>query len=130
MIDDLSSELTRIDPRTGEVTGAAHVAGSLDEVVAGGGSVWVLDKDAGTVSVVDPARLEVRDTIRVGSDETDMVFGGGAVWLADGAARSVTRLDPLTHEPTVFEVGGRVENVAVDPDSDAVWVLLAAERQE
>ena len=130
VIDDLSSELTRIDPRTGEVTGAAHVAGSLDEVVAGGGSVWVLDKDAGTVSVVDPARLEVRDTIRVGSDETDMVFGGGAVWLADGAARSVTRLDPLTHEPTVFEVGGRVENVAVDPDSDAVWVLLAAERQE
>ena len=130
VIDDLSSELTRIDPRTGEVTGAAHVAGSLDEVAAGGGSVWVLDKDAGTVSVVDPARLEVQDTIRVGSDETDMAFGGGAVWLADGAARSVTRLDPLTHEPTVFEVDGWVANVAVDPDSDAVWVLLAAERQE
>jgi len=66
----------------------------------------------------------------VGSDETDMVFGGGAVWLADGPARSVTRLDPLTHEPTVFEVDGWVANVAVDPDSDAVWVLLAAERQE
>lgn len=126
VIDNLSGELVRIDPRTGEQTGAVNLSGSLDDIAVGGGVVWVLDKDAGTVALVDPAALSVQDSIRVGADERDLTFGDGAAWLADGGDNSITRIDPLTHEPRAFPVGDPAVLVALDPVSGAVWTVTSS----
>ena len=125
VIDKLSGSLTAIDPGTGEVSASTTLAGNLDDVVAGGGSVWVLDRAVGIVAVVDPESLAATNTVRVGDDEQNIVFGAGAVWLADGEANSISRIDPLTREVATFPMGGPVADVTVDPDSGAVWVLLA-----
>ena len=126
LIDNLTGELVRVDPESGEQTGAVSLPGSLDDVVTGGGVIWILDKEAGTVSLVDPTALSVTDTIRVGPDEEDLTFGGGAAWLADGDDGSVTRIDPLTLEPGAFPVGDPTVLVAVDPDSGAVWTVTSS----
>jgi streptogramin lyase len=125
--DELSAELLRLDPATGEVAGSVSLAGGLDAVAVGGGRAWVLDRGAGTVTAVDVGSLAVLDTVRVGSDVTAMVFGGGSIWLADGSDGSVTRLDPETLVTAVFPVEGHVANVAVDPESGDVWALVVPE---
>ena len=113
------------DPTTGQIVGSVQLAGSPDALAVGGGAVWVLDSDVGTVQEVDAETLAPGDTARVGSDETDITFGAGAVWLADGTGNSLTRIDPVTHEPKIFSIGSPVLRVAVDPDSGGVWGLIA-----
>ena len=95
--------------------------------MAGGGSVWVLDHEAGIVSVVDPKTLTVIDTVRVGGDERDIEFGADAVWLADGSDRSVTRIDPVGKQTTAFDIPGEADHLAVDPETESVWVLSVPE---
>jgi len=92
--------------------------------VVGGGAVWVLDHEAGVVSVVDPESLAVLDTVRVGGDERDIVFGAEAVWLADGSDRSITRIDPVSRQTTQVELEGEAQYVTVDQDSADVWVMV------
>ena len=94
-------------------------------MVAGGGSVWVLDRAVGIVSVVDPQTLTVDATVRVGDEEQNLVFGAGAVWLADGPATTLSRIDPVTRELTTYPMAGPVVDVAVDQDTGALWVLIS-----
>jgi streptogramin lyase len=54
-----------------------------------------------------------------------IAFGAGAVWLADGAAGSVSRIDLLTEHVSSFPMPGPVANVAIDPETDDVWVLVS-----
>ena len=82
-------------------------------MVAGGGSVWVLDRAAGVSRSWTPT-LTVVDTVRVGEDEQHLVFGADAVWLADGPATTLSRIDPVTRELTTFPTAGPVVDVTVD----------------
>ena len=124
--DDFTGTLSAFDESDGRLRRSVELPGSLDGVVAGGGSVWVLDHEAGVVSVVDPNTLTVLNTIRVGGDERDIAFGADAVWLADGSDRTVTRIDPVDRRPTAFEVPGDADHVTVDEGGD-LWVLSVPE---
>jgi streptogramin lyase/predicted Ser/Thr protein kinase len=124
VIDGLAGTLTVVDPQTMRVRSQTQLPGSLDDVVAGGGAVWVLDAEAGIVSEVDPTTLEIRGTVRVGDAVRQIAFGAEAVWLADGVAGSVSRIDLLTERVSSFPMPGPVANVAIDPETDEVWILV------
>ena len=125
VIDNLGGTITRIDPRTNEITGHASLTGNLSEVVTGGGLVWVLDASAGAVTPIDPTTLRPLGPIRVGDVPTDMAFGLGAIWVAaqDG---TVSRIDAVTKVvgPPI-QVGAPVSAVAVDPMHGTLWVAVA-----
>jgi outer membrane protein assembly factor BamB len=70
IVDDFSGTLTAFDEPSGNLRDSVEIPGSLDGVMAGGGSVWV-DTEAGVVSVVDPENMTVVDTLRwVGTSVT------------------------------------------------------------
>jgi streptogramin lyase len=119
--DTLGSTVRFVDTKTGQASEPFDVSG-VDELVAEGGSAWVLDRASGTVTQVDPSS-GVGQTVRVGDDPTNMVAGLGAVWISD-AGGALWRADPLTGEATSIEIGSPLAAVAIDKPHGTVWALV------
>jgi YVTN family beta-propeller protein len=106
---------------TGHLTGQISVGASPTAIAAGGGSVWVANIDADTVSRIDPVKQTTIDTIQVGNDPDGIAFGGGFTWVTNGLDGTVTQIDPATNTPVqAIPVGSGPAGVAVD--SHYVWV--------
>jgi DNA-binding beta-propeller fold protein YncE len=122
--DIISGALTFLDADTLKEGGAPiQISGSLDQVVASGEDVWVLDNRAGTVTRVNTISREEGRPTRVGQEPTDMVAGLGAVWVGD-VDGSLYRLDAVTLDVQAFPIGAEVLGVAVDERAEAVWVYV------
>ena len=86
-----------IDPDGGRITKEYLVGRGPGAVVAGGGSTWVANTLAGTISRIDREHAQVV-TIDVGGAPHGLAFGAGSLWVADGDARSVAQIDPGTNK--------------------------------
>ena len=138
VVDADEQTVSRVDPRTREVTTFATGATPTD-VATGAGAVWVGNGNvvrgtqvAGAVATavarVDPASRTVRARIRLPrpsrsvSHGTDgrLAVGGGAVWAIapDGA---VARIDPRTDTVTGVVRGLQARDVAAG--AEGVWVV-------
>jgi YVTN family beta-propeller protein len=85
------------------------------------GSLWVTNKDAGTLTRIDPAKKRILATIHVGNQGTQLAGGEGSVWVTNYAEDTVSRVDPATNSVVAtIPVGQRPEGIAVTPG--AVWV--------
>jgi YVTN family beta-propeller protein len=79
--------LWEVDPRTVRVTHTITIGKvegfllSLD-VAIGGGSLWVTNYEAGTLTRVDPKTLTIVTTIDIGSHPSGVTFGAGRIWVA------------------------------------------------
>jgi DNA-binding beta-propeller fold protein YncE len=102
-----------------------QIGGNLDELEAGDGGVWVLDRGVGVVSLIDETSNSVRGSARVGDDATDLAFDESGLWVSD-ADGSLYHVDPSTMEARRFSMGAEVIGVAVDDADGAVWVYLGA----
>jgi branched-chain amino acid transport system substrate-binding protein len=111
--------VSRIDPGTGEIVGAA---GSLqaEAVAAGPDGVWARDGMGGLERLDrEGQRIEIRASSLAG-----MAVGDGAVWVTAPHDGKLWRVDPepqLVARP--IEVGRGASAVAVG--EDAVWVANA-----
>jgi DNA-binding SARP family transcriptional activator/ABC-type branched-subunit amino acid transport system substrate-binding protein/DNA-binding beta-propeller fold protein YncE len=86
------ASLSRLDPRTGDVTRIEGVAAAA--VAANQNSVWLLNLD-GTIARVDPRTNSVSRRITVAATAlSDIALGDGSVWLAAPYDRVVWRVDP------------------------------------
>jgi YVTN family beta-propeller protein len=126
-------KLVRIDPRTGKLD-EIDVGDFPVGLVAAGGSVWVANRDGGTVSRVDATTLEVVDTIDVGTFPTHIDAAGGSVWVSNQPDGTVSQIDAKT--------GELVASIKIAPPSDdempaahvvavggeSVWVSSITER--
>jgi streptogramin lyase len=122
--DVLTGEFVGIDADTMEPTGdRISVGGNMDQVVADGGMLWVLDKSVGAVTRVDVAAGRATGTARVGDDATDLVVGLGSVWVGDGEG-TLSRIDTGTLEETSFALPAEVLGVAVDEQAGTLWVYF------
>jgi class 3 adenylate cyclase/streptogramin lyase len=114
--------IERRDPFTGELVGSLAVPGTVDAIVIGGESLWVLDQLASEVIQIDPdTGAELARTAVVGSPRT-MTADDRRVWVLDPSTSTVTSIamstgeasspvGPLGREPTGLAVG-----------ADGVWV--------
>jgi ABC-type transport system substrate-binding protein/DNA-binding SARP family transcriptional activator len=109
-------------------SGRAVALRGAPAVLAGdGGSVWLADPDAGTVSRVDADAGREVQRVALGGNPAVMAVAGGSVWVAGVPGETVTRIDRETEAvtQTVRLSGASTSAIAADADADAVWVADA-----
>lgn len=113
--------VSRIDPRTDEVTGTVKQV-RADALAAGDEGVWALGLDS-SLDRIDPRRPGVEQRIRVAASSlTALAVGAGAVWAADPYDGTVWRVDLKPHViQRTIDVGAGVSDVAYGMGS--VWAL-------
>jgi predicted Ser/Thr protein kinase len=116
-----NGQLSRIDPRTAQVTGTVDVGQGTTGITSGLGAVWVADDLSGTITPVDPDTLEVGTPIEVSGHIDDVEAGAGAVWTLDTDAGVVSPINPATGlVGAPARVGVRPTDLASGLDS--LWV--------
>jgi YVTN family beta-propeller protein len=90
--------VTRIDPQTNRLVGRPVRTGASPQSLAvGGGSLWVANHDAQTVTRIDQASGKVLADIPVPSEPHRVAYGAGAAWVGNWHDNSVSRIDPETN---------------------------------
>jgi len=122
--DDLTSELVRVDPASGETLAVIDLplATSIWAMAdAGAGGVWALDRVNGTIIPIDPSSNAAGTPIELGWGASDMALADGIAWVSSDIADELVRIDVATGEmervPAEFVNGG----VAID--ERGVWAL-------
>jgi len=106
---------------TGRITHQLEVHKSLDRVVVGFDSVWILDKLDGLVIRVDPTKDAVIDTIHVTGSLSAIALGAGGLWVVDGIGGTVVPIDPSADRAgTPIRVGDAPTGIAAG--LGGVWV--------
>jgi streptogramin lyase len=92
--DGRAGRLLRIDPRNNSVDAPISVArGSSIGLAAGGGAIWWIDRDGGTVTRIDAdSRRQVGSPVHVGADADGATVAAGSLWVTVPSARSVVRV--------------------------------------
>jgi DNA-binding SARP family transcriptional activator/ABC-type branched-subunit amino acid transport system substrate-binding protein len=103
--------LATLNPANGHLAAQVALSSPATDVVAGGGSVWALSGDTGTITQLDAHSGRLLATFAAGVRSVDVGFGGGFVWvLASGTAPSPGQREPAT-AATISQV---------DPQSRAI----------
>jgi DNA-binding beta-propeller fold protein YncE len=90
--------VARIDPHTNRLAGRPVRTGASPQSLAtGGGSLWVANHDARTVTRIELASGKVVADIPVPSEPHRVAYGAGAVWVGNWHDNSVSRIDPATN---------------------------------
>ena len=117
--------LSRVDPRTRQVTATVPGAWPVVAVSAGAGAVWA---STGTGLLrVDPRRARVVARVPVATGEAPVAVGAGGVWAvccSDDPQRGrgrLSRVDPVTNRVVAtIQLPGWPDAVGVGPSG--VWV--------
>jgi DNA-binding SARP family transcriptional activator/ABC-type transport system substrate-binding protein/streptogramin lyase len=119
--------LSRIDPRTNEVTTPAPDLGSwLCCVAVGGGYLWAAVNPAGEVWKISDDG-QVVSSIKLAAKVEDLTYADEAVWASLGDAGAAVRIDPTTDATTSYRLGHHVSGAAVHNGLLAVSVLPAGQ---
>ncbi|MGH2401527.1 MAG: hypothetical protein ACRDE6_02350 [Candidatus Limnocylindria bacterium] len=122
--DDLTSELVRIDPVSGEVQAVIDLplATSIWSMAdAADGGVWALDRVNGTIIPIDPATNLAGEPVELGYGVTDMALADGVAWVSADIADELIRVDVATGE--IERVPAEHVNGGVAIDDRGVWAL-------
>lgn len=123
--DSSSSDVVRVDARSGQVERRIHVGARSDVVGAGFGAVWVVSSATDTVFRIDPARNEVVARIAVGPSPKFMTVGSGAIWVQNRRDGSVSRIDPGTNrEVARIEAHTPTEWGDIAAGEGAIWLSV------
>lgn len=125
--DALSQFILRLDPETDLIEARVPLAGPVDDVVVGEGSVWAtysVPTDGATtyrhfVVRIDPATNQVVATIPDVS--APLAVGGGSVWGSDGDG-ALVQIDP-TRAEIISRIALGVRPWAMALADQAMWVL-------
>jgi DNA-binding beta-propeller fold protein YncE len=116
--------VSRIDPGSRKVTGAAIRVGRVPAALAvGGGAVWVANSDDDTVVRIDPSSGRAAGSpIAVGAQPLAIAADRDAVWVANSADDTVSRLDPVSGSVVGRRIRVGAQPIGIAADRDAVWV--------
>ena len=88
-----------IDPKTNRIVAAIPVGAGPTSIAVGNGKVWVLNRDAQTISLIDARTRSLVKSFGVGATPAGLAFGAGRLWLGDSGIPSVIELDPDSGAP-------------------------------
>jgi hypothetical protein len=111
--------LLRVDPKRRQVAKTIELPDGLQNLVVGGGAVWVIARRANTVTRVDISSGSQRP-IFVGENPFGIAYGRGAVWVTNNGDDTVTRIDSGSLNTGQIEVGRGPKGIAVG--AGAIWV--------
>jgi streptogramin lyase len=92
--DGPSSRLCRVDPATERLTMVAELPGSPWQVAVGGGRVWAVLSETGSLARLDPSGDPLVAEVIEGVSTDEIVFGAGSLWAANAAAGLLWRVAP------------------------------------
>jgi DNA-binding SARP family transcriptional activator len=81
-----------IDPASGRLVAAVHVAGVPDRLVAADRAVWAIADDWRTISKIDIRRPRIAGAVPA-AGAADVAAGAGAIWSVTGRRRLI-EIDP------------------------------------
>jgi hypothetical protein len=113
--------VARIGPETNRAAGRpVRTVASPQSLAVGGGSLWVANHEAGTVTRIDQASGRLVADIPVPSEPHRV--GAGAAWVGNWHHNSVSRIDPETNRVvgSPIPIGFRAGNLVVG--TGGVWV--------
>jgi len=120
--------VARIDDDTYKVEMWITTGRSPAGVAAGGGGVWIVNRNDNTVTHVDPNTSGVVATIPVGKSPLGVDVGAGSIWVANAGDGTVSRIDPKSNTViATIHVGKRLGGVSAN--DQAVWVTNSGSRQ-
>jgi peptide/nickel transport system substrate-binding protein len=119
------NEVGRIDPDGNRITESDGVGRGPGAVVAGGGSIWVANARAGTVTRIDRERKFT--TIPVGGEPAGLAFAAGSLWVANREDRTVSQIDPGA-DKVVHSIGVGNLPGALAAAAGALWVVSEVDR--
>jgi DNA-binding beta-propeller fold protein YncE len=115
--------VARIDPETNRIAGRSVSTGASPQSLAvGGGSLWVANHEAGTVTRIEQASGKFVADIPVPSEPHRVAYGAGAVWVGNWHGIAISRIDPETNRVvgSPIPIGFRAGNLVVG--TGGVWV--------
>jgi len=110
----------QIDPRTVRAVHTYRVRTRALGLSVGGGSLWVVDRLANSVTRIDLAEHRVAETIKVGINPLASAFGYGALWVANGDSGTIAVLRPGAPKPIL--VRGIPSPFGISAGAGGVWV--------
>lgn len=128
VLSDAAGVLSRIDPRTNNVSARIAVRPASYAAAFGFGSVWVSNTGMagggnGSIQRVDPATNRVTATIEVGQAPRFLVAGEGATWSLNQGDGSVTRIDPrINAAVATIDADAPGSGSDIDAGGGRVWV--------
>jgi YVTN family beta-propeller protein len=111
--------LLRVDPGRRQVVKTIELPDGLQNLIVGGGAVWVIARRANTVTRVDISKGDQK-AIFVGEKPFGIAFGRGAVWVTNNGDDTVTRIDAGSLNTAQIPVGRGPKGIAVG--AGAIWV--------
>jgi DNA-binding SARP family transcriptional activator/streptogramin lyase len=87
-----------IDPTTTSIVDEIPIGARPSGIALGVGSVWVGNRDDGTLLRIDPRSREVIRTIGLAVEPGAVAVAEHSVWVAIRAGDAVLRVDPATNE--------------------------------
>ena len=91
--DDDGGHVSRIEPRTNEVTKRIPVGNGATALAYGARSLWVANGSDGTVSRIEPKTSAVT-SVPTGGTPGDLTFADGALWVSDETRGRILQIDP------------------------------------
>jgi YVTN family beta-propeller protein len=96
LVTDAKGVLSRIDPKTNQVTAEVTVPANSAGVTYGEGLVWVTTPGSNTLTGVDPKSNAVKFTIETGPGPRFVTTGAGSAWTLNQGNGTITRVDAKT----------------------------------
>lgn len=123
--------IVKVDPRKGKVSSKVFVAGRPSTMVVGpSGSIWVLSRDANTLSEVSAVSgtLKSYADLHGSAPESMCMDAEGILWM--GSHKGLLRFDTRTHVLSKYETdsGEGLSGVTVDPSGD-IWAACPNRNQ-
>jgi YVTN family beta-propeller protein len=113
--------VSRIDPRTHDVTQIPAGSDPAAVTVAPDGSVWVANSGAGTVSRISPQNNAVVATVPVGAGPSALAATSSAVWVANTLNGSVWKID-ASGDRVVAKIPVGSEPAGLAAGDGSIWV--------
>jgi YVTN family beta-propeller protein len=115
-----------IDPATTSIVAEVPVGARPSGIAAGGGSIWVANRDDNTLLRIDPRSRRVVRTIGLAVETRQVAIAAQSVWVVSSAGDAVLRVDPAINK-VVDTVRLRPESVGcceldLATGGGALWV--------
>src|SRR5204862_4363656 len=110
-----------IGPAAGRVRAGLHTGVAPAALAAVGGTLWVADDGAGTVTGVDERTRGVTDRIRVGDAPSAIAATPTAVWVLDRLDSTLSRID-LRRDVVDLTRPVPAEAAGLAAGADAGWI--------
>jgi YVTN family beta-propeller protein len=114
-----SSEVLRIDPKTGKVRSRVDAGVRLFNIAGAPGAMWVVGNASSTVARIDARTGKVTATVPVGFAPYDVEWGFGSAWVANSGDGTVWR---ITGKKVVKKIKIGVEPNGLTAYRGALWV--------